>query len=455
MMRMRSRPPTNNHTTTRRGGLVLQDRFGLPATTAASRALDAYVAGVDRLLSGNAGAGTLLRQAIEIDPEFALAHIVLARESQLQARIDEARQSAARALDCAAGLTERERRHVEAIALAVNGQPARAMDAILAHLREFPRDGLVLSLLLGVYGIIAFSGRPDHHEAQRALLEELAPHWGEDWWFLGYLGWSRVETGDPGGGAIILDRSLALYPHSAYSAHARAHAHVELGEAEAGIAFLTRWLPSYDPASILHCHLNWHLALFELDLGAPERAFQRYLATIAPGVATSPPMPTLADAASFLWRCQLYGAGPARLPWDPVAELAEHAFPRTGLTFADLHAAMAAAAVDPPALERRIAELQRRAEEGKLPQGQVAPTLCRGLGAYARGEYAVAATLLDAAMPDLTRIAGSHAQREVFEDTLIAACLRCGRLARARALLTARLERRPRAQDTTWLGRCG
>lgn len=46
--------------------------------------------------------------------------------------------------------------------------------------------------------------------------------------------------------------------------------------------------------------------------------------------------------------------------------------------------------------------------------------------------------------------AGSQAQREVFEDTLIAACLGCGRVERARSLLSKRLARRPRAQDTTW-----
>jgi hypothetical protein len=84
----------------------------------------------------------------------------------------------------------------------------------------------------------------------------------------------------------------------------------------------------------------------------------------------------------------------------------------------------------------------------------VVPTICRSLGAYARGEYSEAATLLDRAMPDLTRIAGSHAQREVFEDTLIAACLQSGKHARAREVLTARLGRRPRAQDRSWLQRC-
>jgi hypothetical protein len=54
-------------------------------------------------------------------------------------------------------------------------------------------------------------------------------------------------------------------------------------------------------------------------------------------------------------------------------------------------------------------------------------------------------------MPDLTRVAGSHAQREVFEDTLIAAWLGCGRGDRARSLLANRLARRPRAQDTVWM----
>ena len=433
---------------------MLQDRFGLPVTIAAPQSLDAYVAGVDRLLSANAGAEALLRQAVEAEPRFALAHIALARDAQLWGRIDEAKSAAARALDCAAGLSERERRHVEAIALAVNGQPTRAMDAILAHVRDYPRDALVLSLLLGVYSIPAFSGRPDHHEAQRALLEELAPRWNEDWWFLGYLGWSRVETGDPEGGAAIIDRSLALNPRNAHGAHSRVHAHVELGEAEAAVKFLTAWLPSHDRASQLCCHIHWHLALFEIDLGQPERAFERYRAEISPETATSAPLPTLADSASFLWRCGVYGVGPQPLPWAAVAALAERAFPRTGLTFADLHAAMAAAATDASALERRIAELQRRADDGSLPQGQVVPTICRGLGAYARGEFSEAATLLDRAMPDLTRIAGSHAQREVFEDTLIAACLRSGRYARARELLTARLARRPRALDRTWLQRC-
>jgi hypothetical protein len=60
-------------------------------------------------------------------------------------------------------------------------------------------------------------------------------------------------------------------------------------------------------------------------------------------------------------------------------------------------------------------------------------------------------------LPELARIGGSHAQREVFEDTHIVACLRAGERDRAAERLTARLARRPSSRDECWLAeaRCG
>jgi len=48
------------------------------------------------------------------------------------------------------------------------------------------------------------------------------------------------------------------------------------------------------------------------------------------------------------------------------------------------------------------------------------------------------------------RIGGSHAQREIVEDTFIVALIRSGQLARARALLETRLHRRPSPRDARW-----
>ncbi|MGQ0676603.1 MAG: hypothetical protein ACT4N4_11030 [Rhodospirillales bacterium] len=430
------------------------DRYGLPVSTASEAALAAYDRGVELHLSANAGDEAAFKQAIAANPSFALAHIALARGQFLFARVPEARANSARASELAAGAGDREKSHVHALGLGMAGQLPKALEAVRAHIARWPRDAMVLSQALGVYGLIGFSGRQEHHEEQKALLNSLAPKWGEDWWFLGYWGWSHAETGEPKRGGEIVDRSLALYPRNAHAAHARAHAHIECGETTQGRAFVAGWLPPYDPSSLMHCHLSWHAALFDLELGKPEAAFERYLNSIRPAASKCAPMPTLADAASFLWRCGLYDAGPRPLPWAEVADYARQFFPKARLAFADLHAAMAAAATGERAgLERRVEELESLLQDGKLPQGPVIPLLCRMLGVFARGEDAEALRFYEMARGDLKRCAGSHAQRAVFEDTAIAAALRAKRRDTARALLEARLKRRPSARDAAWLGR--
>ena len=47
----------------------------------------------------------------------------------------------------------------------------------------------------------------------------------------------------------------------------------------------------------------------------------------------------------------------------------------------------------------------------------------------------------------------SHAQREVFEDTLLEACLRAEQFDKAETMLSERLNRRTTVRDTFWLGR--
>ena len=79
------------------------------------------------------------------------------------------------------------------------------------------------------------------------------------------------------------------------------------------------------------------------------------------------------------------------------------------------------------------------------------PDLCAGTAAFGRGDYPAAVEFLDTALPELDRVGGSHAQREVFEDTYIVACLRAGLGEKAAMRLRQRLARRPSARDTRWL----
>ena len=130
-------------------------------------------------------------------------------------------------------------------------------------------------------------------------------------------------------------------------------------------------------------------------------------------------------------------------------------FLHAGLVFADLLAALAEAGTgDDDGLLSRIAGLQSLARDGRLPPGEVAPALRAGAAALGRGDDAEAAQILEPALSDLARIGGSHAQREIFEYSLIVAYMRSGQSAKAAPLLRSRLGRRPSARDKAWLALC-
>jgi tetratricopeptide (TPR) repeat protein len=432
--------------------MPLEDRFGLALSTKNEAAVSDYVAAVDLMLSANAGAEALFDRALAADPDFALARIAKARLYQVQARIPDAKTEAAAARALGHQVSSREGRHIEIMALAIDGNGPQAMALLQEHLADYPHDGLALSLALGVFGLLGFSGRVDHHEAQLALLESLAPQWGEDWWFLTYLGWARIELGDIARGAEEVERALVGNPRNAFASHARAHGYFEAGDAEQGAAFIEKWLPDYDRAGQLHGHLSWHLALFELARGNADRARALYADAVRPAVSAAPPLFSLADAASFLWRWQIYELGDDLGGWPEVEAHVRQYFPQAGIHFADVHAALAeGAGGDREAGLTRVGASRDRVATGRQPQGSVVPLLCAGALDFARGDYAMAVGHLGAGLAELPRIGGSHAQREVFEDTYIVACLRAGIRSKAVERLKARLSRRPSARDERWL----
>ena len=426
------------------GTEMLRDRYDLPVSTTSVAALEAYVDGVDRLLSANTGAGERFERAIDADPGLGLGHVGRARSLQLQARAGEAREAAARARALAAGLTRRERSHVEALAIGVEGDASRALAAIMEHLAEFPRDAMVLGPATGVYGLIGFSGRLDRNEQLAELLDGLAASYGDDWWFLGAHGFALTEARGFAAGAPLVERALRLNRRNAHAAHAHAHVLYERGGDREGAAFLEAWLPAYPREAQLHCHVSWHLALFQLALGRASDAWALLADSIRPGAACSPPMPTLADSASLLWRMELAGEARSAEQWKDVAAHALVAFPPVGLGFADAHRALAFAAADNlESLGRLIGDLRRADAEGCLLSGPALPLVAEGFGAFARGDWSAAIDRLAPAADQFVRIGGSRAQRDLFENTLLAAYVNSGRARPAAELLKRRIDRRP------------
>jgi hypothetical protein len=427
-----------------------RDRYDLPLTTGSDRAAAFYRDGVDRILSAWYGADEAFDKAIAEDPGFALATIARARVHQLNMETAAARAKAARARELALTASRRERQHVEIMAAAIEGRPRAALEGAEQHLDEFPRDALVFGLLLGAFGLYAFSGRADHDAARLAICERHARHYGEDWWFLTYLGWSHTEAGNAGTGRTLTERAMALRLENANGAHGLSHALFEQGDMAAGRRFLSGWLPAHERASFLHGHLSWHVALSALDAGDPDGALGIYEQHIKPPNSPYPPLNVFTDAASLLWRLSLAGKAGLEPYWREVAAYGDRFFPRAGPHFADVHYALVAAATGSVALEARLAELEALEADGRLAPGAAAIGLCRGIRAFAEGDNDNAIRILEPLMPAVVRIGGSHAQRELWEDTLIVACLRGGHGDKAARMISDRLRRRPSARDEGW-----
>ncbi len=413
------------------------DRYGYALTTSSPAASASWNQGADRFLAADGGALEAFEHAIAEDEAFALAHSGRARVLQVRGRGVEARAEANRARELAAAATDRERSHVDALATMIEGDAPGALERIRAHVARHPRDAFALQPATQVFGLIGFSGRAEREQEALDLLAPLADEYGDDWWYLGTLGFWLTELGRVDEGLALNRRSIEANPRNGNAAHGLAHAWYERGDDDAGLAFLRRFLSSFPPDAAMHCHVSWHLALLELRSGHPEHMWALYTTAIAPGAcAVAPPLNTATDAASLLWRAALEGERVAAEHWRAARTFALERFPPASVPFLDVHRAIACAMAGDPATLGAIVEAMRTADaQGKLSTGSVGPDVAEGLAAFARGDDPAAIRWLAPRLDDLVRVGGSRAQRDLFTHTLLAAYLRQGRLDAARALV--------------------
>jgi hypothetical protein len=279
--------------------------------------------------------------------------------------------------------------------------------------------------------------------------------YGDDWWFRFAWAWAHTESGRIAEGRRLMDQAFALNPRNANAVHGIAHVFYEEGDPDGGVKFVQSWLPGYDRAASLHCHLTWHGALFELvrgDVAAARAAFEEGIRSRVTPLA--PPTNVLTDGVSLLWRLMLDEKPVDDSEWSEVSAFATERFPATTAHFHELHCLMAwAAAGEWSMYDRRLAELRDRVAKGTLNPGAVVPALVEGFGAFVRGDYAAAARAIEPFVDDISRCGGSHAQQDVWEETLVAAWIRCGEADKARRVLERRLARRPSPRAELWLAR--
>ena len=362
------------------------------------------------------------RAAVRANPESGAAQLV---EATLLLCSRDARdfEPAARAYARLTRLTlePHERAHLRAIDAALEGDLAgacRVYDEILAGT---PHDLLALA---AAQTFDYYLGNPASQLARtsRALesWQRTAPGYHA---VLAMHAYALQECGAYEEAEAAAYRALALQPWDVRAHHALAHVMEMQGRFEEGIRWLGARSALWTGAGAASTHLWWHIALYHLELGRPERALAIYDHRMQ-GDSLS----ELIDASALLWRLQLAGvplkkrfhAVAAR--WSPYAEDAYCAFN-------DLHAMMAfVGGQRPDDASRLLAALERRVAR---PSGAnhdmtrlVGLPASRALAAFGRGDFSSAARLLRALPPVAHRIGGSHAQRDVLHLTRAAAAAR-------------------------------
>jgi tetratricopeptide (TPR) repeat protein len=419
--------------------IMLTDWYGLPLSIGSSAARDAYVEGCEAKRTMYPGAIASFDRAIEHDGGFALAHAAKAHALLERGDAAAARASIATANSLTTGLSSREVSHVAYFGLLVAGEAEAALSALDTHLSAWPRDVLVLGTTAFTNGLIGHSGRSGQKRRLLALLESLAPSYGDDWWFTAHHGMALSENGQRDAARPKIEHSLEQNPRNPWAAHALAHLCYEEGDVDRARAFLSSWLAAYPREGSLYSHLSWHLALGHLEAGAAAAGLRLFRDAFAPDVHSGPPRGKLNDAVSFLWRWELAGNPRDRETWRIVTDFANGAFPHAGAAFSDMHVALAlAVAGNHTALDAREREIDELWHNNRYPSGPLVPAVSRAFAAFERRDFSRAIDALEPITGELERIGGSRAQLDLVEFTLLQAYVGANRLDDARRMMSAR-----------------
>jgi hypothetical protein len=250
-----------------------------------------------------------------------------------------------------------------------------------------------------------------------------------------------VEDGRCEAARAAMDRSMTLNRENAYGAHSMTHVYYESGDPDGARAFLRSWLATYPLDGIYRGHLNWHLALCELETGDAAEALRLCNDRFAPGATNGPPPMAMIDTAEFLWRWELAGHPREHAGWRKALEHANGTLPRPGNGIVDMTVVLAQAVMgDDAGLEARVRQMEDLAREGRYPPGPYLPALARAFTAFERRDFAGAIDALEPFARESERIGGSRAQLDLVDFTLLKAYLTVDRLDDVRRMLR---ERRP------------
>ena len=320
----------------------------------------------------------------------------------------------------------REQAHAAAIGAWASGDwtgAARRLDDLLAR---WPTD--VLALMFG-HQLDFFTGdAAELRDRPLRTLRELDQTHPHAPFVLGMAAFGLEEAGHYGAALEAGQAAVAANPDDVWAIHAVVHTYEMQGRIDEGIGFLRSDATQWESGNLFTVHNWWHLALFELEAGRPERSLAIYDAEVHHAESLGVPIEML-DASALLWRLRLEDAdtggrfGPLADAWSSTAADVPW------YVFNDLHAVMALAGAERLGDAHAVVDRLQRWLPGARGSNatmtaEIGLPACRAVVAFAESRHDDVVAELMPIRRVLQRFGGSHAQRDALQRTLLESALR-------------------------------
>jgi hypothetical protein len=420
------------------------DKYGQTISAENETAVQIYLKAVDSAIAGNAHSEKWFEQAHLLDPQFPLASAAYALVLSQQGKTKQALQLMSEIKNQKLQVSKREITHIGILQLLIEGQNNKALDAIIDHSKHYPHDVFLLSKAVDGFGLFSFNGNSNNPKERLQFMNSLEKNFHNDWWFEAMHAFALVEDFQLEPAKNKAEKALLLNNANGHAAHSFAHVCYETNQTSECIDFLSNWLPGYDRASHLYGHNYWHWALSELAMHNFDKVKQIYFEHLSPQVALGGAVGLVADAAALDWRSQLEGLTLlSSLQKDQLCAYASAITNIEDILFGEIHLALVYAKYElHDLLNQLLQNIRIRNQKNPHQKYFMMEQLIAGVQSYAEKDYLKAIQHLEAASPEINRLGGSNAQRELFEDTLIKAYFEAGSMPKANQIIELRMKRR-------------
>jgi tetratricopeptide (TPR) repeat protein len=316
---------------------------------------------------------------------------------------------------------EREKVYIDALGLAFERNLEHAAEKYKEATVNWPRD--ILAGLMVEFHCFEM-GKPHY---QLTMWEDMKEHIADQGYYEEHHFWASYAfaltlNNRPEDSLEAGKRALSLEPTNPWAQHALSHAYARMERLDEGINLLSENVANWEQyGDFVRGHNYFHLALFFLEKGEVDNAFELYRTQIKRDQVVA--IYQHSDILVFLWRARLSKDLPEELLQEIKEELEnfyqvesvqnvlreQHVFPFLSLTYFYL-----CLCLDKKEEAEHI--LSYISEQIDSESWRNAKEIAQGLKLFSEGDYAAASQILESVV-HAVNIGGSDEQRSVFIET--------------------------------------